>query len=144
MSSITLGFVSTNMRKLKNTIMHPNSPRPKHRNEPVVPEKVLAKPKHEISQDFNKIPDEAQKLDKGLLKGMCNEADHRPAIVCDKAVTLPRSKTETHVSELGASDTRTTKNVIDTSSDATTTSDVTSKVRLRRRISIDPSWKAVS
>lgn len=156
MSSITLGFVSTNMRKLKNTIMHPNSPRPKHRNEPVVPEKVLAKPAFDTQQETTKVCANTGNTNDVLEKELIDDADNMSAKelldnnankttkVNRQASTLPRAKTETQINTLQADELERAGKVTDITIDIVDAAGVTSKVKLRRRISINPSWKAVS
>lgn len=156
MSSITLGFVSTNMRKLKNTIMHPNSPRPKHRNEPVVPEKVLAKPAFDTQQETTKVCPNTGNPNVVLDKELIDNADNMSAgelldnnankttKVNRQASTLPRAKTETQINTLQTDELERAGKVTDVTINIVDAAGVTSKVKLRRRISINPSWKAVS
>lgn len=157
MSSITLGFVSTNMRKLKNTIMHPSSPRPKHRNEPVVPEKVLAKPAFETQQEATNVRASTDNAKVVLGKELIDDADNvsakelglddnanKTTKVNRQASTLPRAKTETQINTLNADEPERAGKVTDVTIDIVDAAGVTSKVKLRRRISINPSWKAGS
>ena len=147
MSSLSLGFVSTNMRKLKNTIMSSTSPRPKRRSEPVVPDKVLAKPVGEITKDFDSIPNDVKRLDNAHYKGYLDDTDVGIVNETKHANTLPRAKTETQMNTLSNDLTGFDRNISDGSSDVVSITSTTSekpKVKLRRRISINPSWKAVS
>ena len=147
MSSLTFGFVSTNMRKLKNTIMHSASPRPKRRSEPVVPDKVLAKPMYEINQDFDRIPNDVKNLDNAHHKEFLDDAGLGSVNVTNHANTLPRAKTETQINSLSKDVTGVDRNITDLSRDVlsiASKASETSKVKLLRRISINPSWKAVS
>ena len=144
--------------------MSSTSPRPKRRSEPVVPDKVLAKPVDEITPDFDCIPNDIKqnkRLEDAKFKEFLDDTGVEIVIEVKHANTIPRAKTETQMNKLtediidfsrSASDRSSdvislTRDTSDRSSDVISITSTTSekpRTKVRRRISINPSWKAVS
>ena len=133
MSSIAFGFVSSNMKKIKTTLKTSNNAKHKHENE--TPPSVTAGPVkaiHELYKNASDIMIQINDIDVDNTDvetvQLRDRTVHEKDTVHEQAYTLPRYRPKSE--SVGAASAS-----VETSAP---------KVKLRRRISLNPSWKAVS
>ena len=131
------------MKKIKNTLKTPHSPKQRPRNDSAQPavEKAPVKANHDLQQTVREIRIQINDVDNIQPELVGDGTACETSTVNPRFNTLPRTrpKSERVVVSVDSYEPRPKSESIGASEDT-----CTRKVKLRRRISLNPSWKAVS